>query len=64
MDGLTRIKERRSKTGAPIEFRLVSGDLIDENDVFRHDPGKLARLLLDICRGRPDPSIMHEVIVK
>jgi uncharacterized cofD-like protein len=64
MDGLTRIKERSSETGAPIEFRLVSGDLIDENDVVRHDPGKLARLLLDICRGRPDSSIMHEVIVK
>jgi uncharacterized cofD-like protein len=61
MDGLTRIIEGRSHIGPPVEFRIVSGDLIDENDVVRHDPGKLARLLLDICRGNLDSLGGHGV---
>jgi uncharacterized cofD-like protein len=54
MDGLTRIIEGRSHIAAPVDFGIVTGDLINENDVVRHDPGKLARLLLEICRGNLD----------
>jgi uncharacterized cofD-like protein len=50
MDGLTRIIEGTLDTRASADFRIVSGDLINENDVVRHDPDKLARLLLEICR--------------
>ncbi|HSE96953.1 MAG TPA: hypothetical protein VLD57_01705, partial [Blastocatellia bacterium] len=30
------------------QFKLITGDLLNENDVVRHDPHKLARLLLEI----------------
>ncbi|HKG22499.1 MAG TPA: uridine diphosphate-N-acetylglucosamine-binding protein YvcK, partial [Blastocatellia bacterium] len=30
------------------DFRIISGDLLNEHDVVRHDPHKLARLLFDI----------------
>jgi len=29
-------------------FQIISGDMVNEHDVVRHDPHKLARLLLDI----------------
>jgi uncharacterized cofD-like protein len=51
MDGLTRIIEGKSHIAVPSDFSIVTGDLVNENDVVRHDPGKLARLLLDIYRA-------------
>jgi len=48
LDGLTRIIDGKSASTAPANFGIVTGDLINENDVVRHDPGKLARLLLEI----------------
>jgi uncharacterized cofD-like protein len=33
-------------------FRLVLGDLLNENDVVRHDPDKLAHLLLELYSSR------------
>ena len=33
---------------AASRFQIISGDLVNEDDVIRHDPHKLARLLLDI----------------
>ncbi|HKV41449.1 MAG TPA: YvcK family protein [Blastocatellia bacterium] len=30
-------------------FRIINGDLLNQNDVVRHDPHKLARLLLETC---------------
>ena len=54
MDGLTRIIEGKSHAAAPLDFAIVTGDLVNENDVVRHDPGKLARLLLEIYRAELD----------
>jgi uncharacterized cofD-like protein len=54
MDGLTRIIEGKSHPTAPIDFGIVTGDLINENDVVRHDPAKLARLLLEIYQAELD----------
>jgi uncharacterized cofD-like protein len=34
--------------GSGPRFQLIQGDLLNENDLVRHDPHKLARLLLDI----------------
>jgi uncharacterized cofD-like protein len=51
LDGLTRIIERKAGITAPANFGIVTGDLVNENDVVRHDPGKLARLLLEIHRS-------------
>src|SRR5262249_50576961 len=51
MDGSTRIMERSARGGPGPDFGIVTGDLINENDVVRHDPVKLARLLLEIYRA-------------
>jgi uncharacterized cofD-like protein len=40
------------------EVRLVSGDLLNENDLVRHDPDKLARLLLDLYRSEGATSAL------
>jgi uncharacterized cofD-like protein len=51
LDGLTTIIEEKSAGTAPVNFGIVTGDLINENDVVRHDPAKLARLLLEMYRA-------------
>ena len=37
---------------APGRPKIISGDLLNENDVVRHAPAKLADLLIDILRSR------------
>ncbi len=48
MDGLTKITHGKPYSEAPLAVGIVTGDLINEDNVVRHDPGKLARLLLEI----------------
>jgi 2-phospho-L-lactate transferase/gluconeogenesis factor (CofD/UPF0052 family) len=51
LDGLTTFIEGDSAAASTMNFGIVTGDLINENDVVRHDPRKLARLLLEIYRA-------------
>ena len=48
--------ERGKRTGEGVGqaggYRLITGDLLSENDVVRHDPRKLAELLLSIYTSK------------
>jgi len=60
MDGVTRVIGGNPQISAPLNCRIVTGDLINENDVVRHDPHKLARLLLEIYHAAfPDGLVVH-----
>jgi hypothetical protein len=32
-------------------FKVIERDFLNESDVVRHDPQKLAKVLMDVCRG-------------
>jgi len=32
-------------------FKIIEEDFVNESDVVRHDPIKLAKVLIDICRS-------------
>jgi len=51
MDGLTRIINGNPYNAVPLSAGIVTGDLINEDNVVRHDPAKLAQLLLRIYRA-------------
>src|SRR5215813_4418292 len=51
MDGLTRSVDGKPYSAAPRGARIVTGNLINEDNVVRHDPAKLAQLLLQIYRA-------------
>ena len=48
-DGASQVAKRTGGAldlRTPLKTQLIAGDLVSENDVVRHDPNKLARLLL------------------
>ena len=36
------------EAGAPLDYRLFTGNLVDDDVPWRHDAGKLARRLLEV----------------
>ncbi len=45
------VKLKESMEFSSRRFKIIERDFINESDYVRHDPKKLARVLIDICRG-------------
>ncbi len=55
---VTLAQGRQTKPGGAHSsgYRVITGDLLSENDVVRHDPRKLSELLLSICSPATRPA--------
>ncbi|HEU4388820.1 MAG TPA: YvcK family protein [Blastocatellia bacterium] len=62
-DGATQVVQRtRGKLDLqrPLQTRLIAGDLVSDKDVVRHDPDKLAGLLLQKVARQPASRLAAE----
>lgn len=50
-EGKKPVKLKDGMEFASRRFRVIERDFINESDVVRHDPQKLAKVLMDVCRG-------------
>ena len=45
------VKLKEGMEFASRRFKVIERDFLNESDVVRHDPQKLAQVLMDVCRG-------------
>jgi uncharacterized cofD-like protein len=45
------VKLKAGMEFASRRFKVIERDFLNESDVVRHDPQKLAKVLMDVCRG-------------
>jgi hypothetical protein len=45
------VKLKEGMEFASRRFKVIERDFLNESDVVRHDPQKLAKALMDVCRG-------------
>jgi len=50
-EGKKPVKVKDGSDYSSRRFKIVEKDFVNESDVVRHDPKKLAGVLIDICRG-------------
>lgn len=50
-EGKKPVKLKDGMDFASRRFKVIERDFVNESDVVRHDPQKLAHVLIDICRG-------------
>jgi 2-phospho-L-lactate transferase/gluconeogenesis factor (CofD/UPF0052 family) len=49
-EGKKPVKLKAEQNYMSRRFQIIEEDFVNESDVVRHDPIKLARVLIDICR--------------
>ena len=50
-EGKKPVKVKEGSDYSSRRFKIIERDFVNESDVVRHDPKKLAATLIDICRG-------------
>jgi hypothetical protein len=50
-EGKKPVKLKDGMEFASRRFKVIERDFINESDVIRHDPQKLAKVIMDVCRG-------------
>ena len=51
IEGKKPVKLKDWMEFASRRFKVIERDFLNESDVVRHDPQKLAQVLMDVCRG-------------